>query len=370
MYRSYLLACAIAIAAAVWLASPYIPGLRGNVPDGVETAAPDATAEPLRVRVRHSVAQERIRRLVLAGQTEPSRQALVRAETAARVVAVEAAEGAVVQEGDVILRLAMDDREAVLAEARALLAHRRIEFEAANKLSSKGYQTQTRLAETRANLEAAEAQLRRARVDIERTVIRAPFDGVLQERAVEVGDYLGVGDPVALIIDLDPLIAVAQLSEREFAGIRRDTPGTARLITGDTAEGRVRYVSSLGSEGTRTFRVELELDNSGGRLAAGLTTEISIAVSTVKAHVLSPAVLTLNDAGEIGIKSVGDGNLVQFYSVELVSDDAAGVAVAGLPDELAIITVGQEFVETGQEVLPVPEPEAISPAAAADGSDS
>ena len=109
----------------------------------------------------------------------------------------------------------MNDRKAMLDEAQALVKQRQIEYTAASKLTSKGFQTQTRLAETKANLEAAKARLRRIQVDIERTVIRAPFDGIIQNRMVEVGDYLEVGDPVALVIDLDPLIAVAQVSERE-----------------------------------------------------------------------------------------------------------------------------------------------------------
>ncbi|MBE9554431.1 MAG: efflux RND transporter periplasmic adaptor subunit, partial [Proteobacteria bacterium] len=249
MKSSYMIALVIALAAAGWLASPYLgnslPGKVENAQASPQPVAPAAKA-PMRVQVRNSVAETRINSLVLTGQTEPSRQATIRAETSARVVAVEAEEGAPASKDDVIVRLATDDRKALLEEARALLKQRKIEYTAASKLSSKGYQTQTRLAETKANLEAAEARLRRIQIDIERTVIRAPFDGVVQTRMVEVGDYLGVGDPVALVIDLDPLVAVAQVSEREVAGVATGGEGKMRLVTGDIIDGRVRYVSSVG----------------------------------------------------------------------------------------------------------------------------
>ena len=359
MKSSYLTALVIALATAAWLASPYLGDVLWNGKESPDTATepamPVAAKAPMRVQVRTSVAQMRVSSLVLTGQTEPSRQATIKAETAARVVAVEAEKGTVVKKGDVIVRLAIDEREALLNEARALLKQRKIEYTAASKLSSKGYQTQTRLAETKANLEAAEARLRRIQIDIEHTVIRVPFDGVIESRMVEVGDYLKVGDRVALIIDLDPLIAVAQVSEREVTGVANGGEGKVRLITGDIVDGRVRYVSSVGSEGTRTFRVELEIENSGNRLAAGLTAEIRLPVKTVEAHNMSPAALTLDDAGVIGVKIVDAQNVVRFHPIQLVSDGLDGIWIAGLPSKATIITVGQEFVLPGQTVTPVPE---------------
>ena len=162
MKSSYAMALVIALAAVGWLASPYLTGGTANEAEVPEaTPAAVVTKAPRRVQVRESIAEIRINSLILTGQTEPSRHATVSAETAARVIAVEAEEGSVVKKGDIIVRLATDDREALLAEARALLKHRQIEYSAANKLSSKGYQTQTKLAETSANLESAEAHLRR-----------------------------------------------------------------------------------------------------------------------------------------------------------------------------------------------------------------
>jgi len=357
MKNSYLIALVIALAAAGWLASPYLagssPGEAENIQATVQPVA--ATKATMRVQVRNSIAETRINSLVLTGQTEASRQATVRAETAARVIAVEGEKGATVSKDDIIVRLAADDRQALLEEARALLKQRKIEYTAASKLSSKGYQTQTRLAETKTNLETAEARLRRIQVEIKRTVIRAPFDGVVQTRMVEVGDYVKVGDPVALVIDLDPLVAVAQVSEREVADVANGGEGKVRLVTGDIVDGRVRYISSVGSKGTRTFRVELEIRNAENQLAAGLTAEIRLPVKAVDAHNMSPAALTLDDAGMIGVKIVDAQNIVRFHPIHLVSDGLDGIWVGGLPREATIITVGQEFVLPGQTVTPVPE---------------
>lgn len=376
MKSSYIIALVIALAVAVWLASPYIGDLGGEAETADESTAaiptPSAPEEkaPMRVQVRDSVAEIRVNHLVLTGQTEASRQATVKAETAGRVAAIEAEEGAAVKKDDVIVELALDDRKAQLSEARALVRQREIEYTAASKLSSKGFQTQTRLAETRANLEAARARLRRIEVDIERTVIRSPFDSVIESRMAELGDYVAIGDPVATVIDLDPLVAVAQVSEREIAGVSVGQKGEVRLITGDVVNGRVRYVSSVASEGTRTFRVELEIANADGRLAAGLTAEVRMPVAAVEAHNISPAALTLDDNGVVGVKTVDEDNIVKFQPVELVSDGPDGIWLGGLPDEVSIITVGQEFVLPGQKVVPVRNADMQAPQNATSGGAS
>lgn len=372
MQRSYLIALIIALAAAAWLLSPYAQDylLAATDGNGAGESRPEAEAspedKPLRVGVRHSVAEQRIRSLILTGQTEPSRSATLKSESTGRVTTVSAVEGATVREGEVIATLAMNDRQARLEEAEALLEQRQIEYEAARKLSSKGFQTQTKLAEARSQLESAKALLERVRLDIAHTVIRAPFDGVLQDRMVEVGDWLGIGDPVAAIVDLDPLLAVAQLSERETDSIRRDSEGHARLVSGKEMSGRVRYVSAVGTAGTRTFRVELELDNGDNRVPAGLTAEIRLPVESVEAHRMSPAALTLDDSGVIGVMAVDADNIVVFYPVVLIADGADGIWVGGLPKDVTIVTVGQEFVLPGQTVIPVPE-DAAAPAPAAGG---
>ncbi|UCH73589.1 MAG: efflux RND transporter periplasmic adaptor subunit [Rhodospirillales bacterium] len=381
MKRSYLIALVIAVAATGWLLSPYVldylrPGTGSETADQQSPPQPSTdsasgrSAPALRVRVRRSIAEERIKSLILTGQTEPSRQATLKAETSGRIVAIEAREGAAVKAGDVIARIEMDDRKARLEEARALLKQRQIEYEAARKLSSKGFQTQIRLAESQSQMESAKALLRRIELDIEHTTIRAPFDGVLQDRLVEIGDYTGVGDPVAVIVDLDPILAVGQLSERESGFVRPDNEGRARLVTGEVIEGRVSYVSAVGAAGTRTFRVELELENGDARIPAGLTAEISLPIASVAAHQLSPAALTLDDAGVVGVKTVDADNIVRFHPVELVAGGADGMWISGLPREAAIITVGQEFVLPGQTVVPVPEDMPAPPAGAAAGGQS
>jgi multidrug efflux system membrane fusion protein len=73
----------------------------------------------------------------------------------------------------------------------------------------------------------------------------------------------------------------------------------------------------------------------------------------VYAHKVSPALFTLNDAGDLGVRTIDDDNVVEFFKVVIVEDTNEGAWVTGLPDTVTLITVGQEFVLTGETVDPV-----------------
>ncbi|MCP4330016.1 MAG: efflux RND transporter periplasmic adaptor subunit [Alphaproteobacteria bacterium] len=358
---SYLIAGVLALVAATWILSGVIGGSESpaTAPAANELAA--ETKKPaVKVRVRRLVAETHKQELVLRGQTEASRSVELKAETSSVVETITAKEGSRVKEGQVIIELARDHRDARLAEARALVRQREVDFAAASKLAKKGFTAETRLAETRALLDAARAALKSIEVDLEDVTIEAPFDGVLERRYVETGDFLDVGDPVAQVMDLDPLYVVAQVSERDIGQVERGDVATARLLSGQEVEGFVTYVGASADAETRTFRVEIEVLNQDLKLADGVSTEVRLSIDQVRAHLVSPAVLTLDDLGNVGIKTVNGDNIVEFHIVEIASDQTDGIWLAGLPDTIDLITVGQEFVKPDQVVEPVYVPAAAA----------
>src|SRR5699024_24179 len=100
------------------------------------------------------------------------------------------AKGETVEQGALIAQLEDRDRSAAVEEARALMASRQLEYNAAAQLRERGHASETQHATTRAELEQAQASLRRAELAQEQLSITAPFAGVLEERPVELGDLL------------------------------------------------------------------------------------------------------------------------------------------------------------------------------------
>ena len=352
---SYAIAAAIVLVLTGWLLSG-----RLGADDARRTAEATQTAaaadRPLpAVRVRAVSAAPVASEIVINGKTAPARMVELRTETNGRVIELGARRGAAVRADDLLVRLDPREREAMVEQARATLAMREIEHAAAQQLGAKGFQSETRVAEAAANLEAAQAALEQARLALDHTSIRAPFDGVLEDRPVEIGDFVDVGDAVATVIEQDPFLVVGEAAETEIGTLRVGMAGAARLITGETVEGRLRYVGSRADPGTRTFTVELEVPNPDGRFVAGASAALRIALDEVDAIRLSPGLLTLNDDGMLGIKAVDEQDVVVFHPAQVVRAQADAVWLAGLPEQLRVITVGQGFVRAGDRVRPVPE---------------
>ena len=193
------------------------PQAGAKPPSGAK--APASTTEAAQiptVRVRTITAQLRQQDLLIRGQTQALRKVLVRAETAGTVAAIRADKGAVVKTGDTICELNVDARAAMLKQARAAAKQKELEYEASKTLAEKGFRSETAVAGDLAAYEAAKAQVERMEKEFEYTKIKAPFDGVVDDRMVNVGDYLSPGQPCALVVDQDPFLVVGQVSERTF----------------------------------------------------------------------------------------------------------------------------------------------------------
>ena len=306
-----------------------------------------------RVQVKNQVAEEIIRYISVYGQTAPARTITISAETEGRVEHIGAGRGTQLRKGDVILRLDLRDRQARLAQAKASVNEHRTSYEAQLKLKSDGYVSDTQIAETVAKLETARAELIRAELDLEHRVIRAPFEGVLQDREVEIGDFVRAGDDVATFVDNTKIVVSGTIAERDARFVTVNDTGQGVLATGQHVTGRIRYVAPVADQSTRTFNVELEVNNPDGSLPAGVTAQMQLPGGKTLAHKISPALLTLDANGNVGVKIVNAYDEVEFFQIELARSDANGVWISGLPETARVIVVGQGYVSAGQTVEPV-----------------
>ena len=94
-----------------------------------------------------------------------------------------------------------------------------------------------------------------------------------------------------------------------------------------------------------------------------MTAPMRLPLERVPAHKVSSALLVLDDAGRMGVRAVDAGGVVRFHPAMVVRSEAEAVWLAGLPERLRLITVGQGFVTAGQVVTPVPEAAQVSGAA-------
>jgi len=183
--------------------------------------------------------------------------------------------------------------------------------------------------------------------------VTAPFAGVLETETAELGSLLQPGATCATVIQLDPIKMIGFVTEADVGKVTVGAPAMIRLLTGEApVTGRVTFVSRSADDATRTFRVEVTAPNGDLAISDGQTAEILVQSEGRQAHLIPQSALTLNDEGQIGVRTVDDENITRFMPVNLIRDTTEGVWVADLPDQANVIVVGQEYVVDGVQVLP------------------
>lgn len=355
MKRSYFVALIIVVLAAIWMISGAIfEGDNSNKNQSVNASSESSGQEQTlqNIRAAQLQAQTFTDRVEVTGISQASKSVILRAEVAAAVERVHREEGAQVERGDLLVSLDKDNRQEAVSEAKLLVAQREQEFQAAQKLAAEGFTSDIRLKETRASLEQAEAALARARLALENTQIRAPFDGVLNTQYVEVGDFVSVGEQIYHMVALDPIEFVGYVTEGQRLRLRIGKIGTAKLYEGKSLPVELTYLAPAADPETRTFRIIATAENADNKIADGLTAKLDMPVDERPGYKVSPAVLTLADSGQVGVKLLDENNIVSFHPVEILEDANTHIWLGGLPDQINLVTVGQDFIVEGQEVAP------------------
>ena len=247
------------------------------------------------VTIVNSKATNKSKILKSSGFTEADKFVQVRAEVSGRLIARPAQQGDYIEEGDLICQLYIAGREAY-------------------------------------------------------PKIVAPFSGYLETLRVEEGDFLNTGSVCAALIDPDPMLVVADIAEKDIAQVQLGSKASAKLISGRYISGDVTFIASSADKNTRTFRVEISVDNKDRTIRDGVSAEIYIKGKEEPAHKISPAILSLNDQGKLGVRTVTSDNRVEFKEINILEDTNSGMWVSGLGEDARIITLGQEYVFQGQTV--------------------
>ncbi|MGJ8670938.1 MAG: efflux RND transporter periplasmic adaptor subunit [Oceanococcus sp.] len=331
--------------------------------DAVLAESESSEAIPkVRVRVMDSAAQDLTREALSSARTAPVREVTLRAEQSGRLTEILVERGQQVRAGELIARLDTGDRLATMQRAKALRDQRELEIKAAQRLHKQSVISDVELAGAHSNLLQAKAEWQKAKTALDNCEIRAPFDGVLETRKLDIGHYSSVGDEFGHFIQQQPFLVKAQVPEDVIVFLKTGQSARARLPDGREVDGLLRYVATQADAGSRTYPVELEVRGLAEPVIAGGSAVLMLPLELVRAHVLQPSSLALNDAGEFGVKAVNDQGVVEFHSARIAQANQDEIWLTGLPEMLRIITVGQGFVSTGDVVEPVvagaSEPEA------------
>jgi membrane fusion protein, multidrug efflux system len=327
--------------------------------DGTEAGRPDGEdrVRTVNVEVAAVVPQDFVHTVRIVGTVEADRDVVISAEEGGTVRQMLVRQGDRVRPGQPLFRLDAGVLQAQLEQAvsQALLAEET--WERQRRLWEED-QIGTEMAYLQAKYNAqtarAQAQVLKERVD--RTTIRAPIAGILEERLVEVGAMVSPGTPVARILDVDRVKVVGGVPERYGGQVRRGGEVTVTLepVAGEFV-GEIDHVGAAVDRSSRTFTIEVEVPNAGHALKPGMVANVEIARERRAESLVVPrhAVLRLESGYSVFVAvPYGTGWRAESRPVVPGAAHGGGVVIEqGLAVGERVVVVGQQRVAHGDALI-------------------
>jgi multidrug efflux system membrane fusion protein len=350
-------AIVVLIAFALWMGTGTFSSVGSAAAEGEQKQvdvkaeeANDAAASAQRTvavvsppRIQHA------RAIHVAGLTEADKRAVVATRAAGVITELPIHDGDHVKKDQPLLVLDPEDKPATVAMAEQVVKQREAEL-AAPKLQ---------LDTVVSALALARSQLKAAETDLDRMTIRAPFDGVIDKVDVELGSSVAQGVGFATLLSLNPIVVKGEISERDLRYAKIGDEASVTLVNGQIVTGTVRYMSREATAATRTFGIEVSVDNPDDRIPAGMTAEILVRGENTESVILPRSVVTLSSNGDLGIRAVDKDNKIVFFPIDLVDDTPNGLVLAGIPADARVVVAGQDLVADGDLVTPVAADESM-----------
>jgi multidrug efflux system membrane fusion protein len=362
----------VLVAFAAWTAT----GEFSSVGSAADETAAQKEQEPARPPVLRTVAVitpprvEHARAIRISGRTDAEKRVVLATRVMGVIASLPVKQGERVNRGDLVMRLDAADKEAAIRMSESVVAQREAEAEAAERLVKGGNAPKLQADQARAALATAQAQLETAKAELANYEIYAPYNGLIDRVPVQRGSAILAGAEVATLINLDPLLAIGEVSERELNYLRLGSEAEIRLVDGTDVKGTLRYVSRDATPSTRTFRIEVAIPNENKELPAGMTAEITLRAPPSDAVVLPRSVVTLSNKGDLGIRAVDAEDKVVFFPIDIIDDTPHGLVLGGVPKDARVIVAGQDLVSEGLKVKAVPADEATISRLAGEAADT
>jgi RND family efflux transporter MFP subunit len=295
---------------------------------------------------------ERINERVAAVGSARARQHVTMTTRVAGVIAEVMFEGGQLVEANQALVRLNDDPERIAVETAEAQRAQAADTVDRYKQLNEGTVTRVAIAQADTALKVADAALRRARDDLDRMTIKAPFKGIMGLSTLEVGDYLAVGTPIAPIDDRTSLLVEFTVPESVASQMKVGLPVRATLVTrpGEPYSGKIQAVDTRIDPVTRTLVVRAEIPNPDLKLIPGSTFSVSIRLPGKEAPVV-PALAIQWDRQGAFVWRVTDKNTVERVNVVIVSREANNVHLdAALKSGDRIVVEGGASLRPDQTV--------------------
>lgn len=289
---------------------------------------------PMAVELATPTRGPAVEAIYATGSVEPTISMPIAPRTAARITQLGADEGAEVRKGQLLVRLDDADLASTVEELAARAAFARAQHERTRSLFEKGFVSQVELDRTRADLDASDAALRRARSQRDYMSLVAPADGTIIRRDGEVGQFIPAGQAIFHLSCCAPLRVTAEVDEEDIPRVHVGQRVVLRAdaVPGRVFEGDVKEVTPKGDPVARSYRVRIRLAEPDA-LRVGMTVDANLIVSERANALLVPTSAVKDGA----VWTVVDGRLARRAVKAGVTGSGRTEIVSGLEAQAQVV---------------------------------
>lgn len=288
------------------------------------------------------------------GTLEADESVVLRPELTGKIIAIPFREGVRVKKGDVLVQIDDAQYRAQVAEAKARVTQSDSENRRAQKLFKQGVGAETDRDLAQANMEINDAQLEMAKINLQKTRIVAPFDGITGLRKFSPGDYINAGTELVQLVNIDKMKVDFSIPEIHLQEVRVGQTFGISLpaFPGRTFVGEISAISPVIDAKGRSISVRGIVNNKEGILRPGLFAEVLLTTNSTSALTV-PEEALIPQGSQYFLYRVVDQK-IDMVPITILQRKKGSVAISGpLKAGDVIVTAGQLKLQPGSPVTAI-----------------
>ncbi len=305
-----------------------------------------------RVITLEMVPEDLAETITLPGVAKPWKSLQVVSEVSGKIMEKNIDDGSVVNQGDILVVLDKRDYQNAYDSAKASYETALVNQKRFEALSKQQFITQSQVDDARAQVKTTRAAMENAKLNLDRCTIRSPMDGIVDRSHIEVGSFLGVGDPVAKLLQIHQLKIQVGIPESDVPSVRRIKQFDMIIdaLGGKTYTGQYHYLQKTSDNLARLYNLEIRLDNPGFEILPDMFVRVVVVKNRDAKGLGVPMYALVTRNNKTGV-FVEDQGRVRFSPVETGFQDGWKIqVVSGLSAGEHVVVVGHRIIEDNELV--------------------
>lgn len=305
-----------------------------------------------RVITLEMVPEDLAETITLPGVARPWKSLQVVSEVSGKIMEKNIDDGSVVNQGDILAVMDKRDYRNAYDSARASYETALMNQKRFEALSKKQFITESQLDDIQSRVKTTRAAMENAKLNLDRCTIRSPMDGIVDRSHIEVGSFLGVGDPVAKLLQIHQLKIQVGIPESDVPSVRRIKQFGMAIdaLGGKSYTGQYHYLQKTSDNLARLYNLEIRLDNPDLEILPDMFVRVDIVKNRDARGLGVPMYALVTRNNQTGV-FVEDQGRVRFAPVETGFQDGWKIqVVSGISAGEQVVVVGHRIIEDNELV--------------------